>query len=135
MAALTITPADVNRVSGDQTNEVAGVAGLLQGRVVYRDLADQKRLKLATHTAAASSVVAGILLSAGSTGQPLWYQTTGEIDIGATVTVGEVYCLGEGGDIVPYADLGTGDYVVYLGTGKTATNILLSIHNTGIQKA
>jgi hypothetical protein len=50
-------------------------------------------------------------------------------------TVGQVYVAStNAGGIAPYADLGSGDYVTILGVATTATNLKLSINQSGIAK-
>lgn len=134
MAALTITANDVNTVSGNTAEGDMG-ATATAGQAVYKDTADSDKLKLADKGVAASAVVAGIMVVGASSVQRGRYQTDGEIDIGATVTLGERYFLGAAGAIIPSGDLASNDYVAYLGTGSSSTNILLSLHNTGIQVA
>ena len=69
-------------------------------------------------------------------GQRVFYQTSGKINVGATLTVGETYVLGDtAGAIYPIGDLGSGDYVTYLGYATTTSLLQLMITATGVAKA
>ena len=85
-------------------------------------------------TAATASVV-GIALNNASDGQPLTYAMPGSVvNMGATVTVGEIYVLsGTAGGVAPEADLASDDYVVILGVGVTTANLKFSLINSGVQ--
>lgn len=136
MAAISQTAASV--VEGSGANKVAGTAGgaLTAGMPLYADTADSNKLKAARANAATTAVVAGIALNNAAAGQPITYQSGGEINLGATLIVGEIYCLSDAvaGQIVPYADLGTLDYVIPLGVARTASNFLLNITNSATAK-
>lgn len=114
-----------------------GTAGetITAGQVVYIDTSDNNEIKLADcDSSSATATVAGIALTGASNGQPIKYAPSGEITIGATVTVGELYVLsGTAGGIAPEGDLATGDYVSFLGIGTTAARIRFSILNSGVQ--
>lgn len=136
MAALIQTAASV--VEGAGANKASGTAGgtLTAGMPLYEDTADGNKLKAARANAATTAIVKGIALNNASSGQPITYQSGGEINLGATLVVGEVYCLSDlvAGQIVPYIDLGTLDYVIPLGVAKTASNFLLNVTNSGTAK-
>lgn len=138
MAALTQTAASVvEGASGVRKH--TGVAGgtITAGMPVYKDLTDSNKLKAARANAAVTSVVAGIALTGSSSGQPIIYQSQGKINLGATLVVGEVYCLSDAvaGQIVPVGDLGTGDFAVILGTADSTSILDLDIHYSTVAKA
>ena len=103
---------------------------------VYADAADSNKLKPARANAAGTATVAGIALTGSSSGQPITYQSSGNINLGATLVVGEIYCLSDAvaGQNVPYGDLGAADYVTSLGIAISTSLLQLDINNSGIAK-
>jgi hypothetical protein len=140
MAAITVTPANVG-LGGGSGRTVIGMYGeaVTQGEVVYRSSTDSKYyLSDANLLAGAAS---GIALTPGSTNEygvvALPGTTPGQaiVNVGATLVVGMVYCVGAtAGEIVPYADLTTNDYVTIVGVAKTAALLDLMIIASGTQK-
>ena len=138
MAALSQTAANV--VSGSGTiRKLTVTAGgtITAGMPVYKDAADSNKYKAARANAAGTSTVAGIALTGSSNGQPLVIQTEGNINLGATLAVGETYYLSDAvaGQIVVYGDLGSTDYVVVLGVATTTSIMPLNIINSGVAKS
>ena len=136
MAALVLTESDVlpNADTANITRTVLAGATITAGQPVYKDSA-LKYHPARSGTAEASSVE-GISLNGAALNQPFEIIVGGVIDFNAVVSVGEPYYSGTGaGSIVPDADLGTGDYVTFLGIGKTTTQLLLHIRPTGISHA
>jgi hypothetical protein len=113
-------------------------ATISAGQVVYADTADTNKMKLADNNAsAATAVVYGIAMTPGVSGGYGVVATGGGIIlVGTTAAVGETYYAGAtAGEIIPDADLATGNYVSRLGTASSATQINLRIENTGIVHA
>lgn len=137
MAAITQTPASVVPGTGS-VRKLLVVAGgtITAGMPVYKDAADSNKYKAARANAAGTSTVAGIALNGASNGQPLMIQTSGNINLGATVAVGETYCLSDAvaGQIVPVGDIGSTDYVAVLGVATTTSIMPLNIINSGVAK-
>ncbi len=133
MSDLSITAANV--VPGTGAKYLRGTAGetITAGQPVYRHPTTRKFMKADADSAtAAVREPVGIAAHGASDGQPLAVQTDGEINLGATLTVGEIYCLSDvAGGIRPEADNGTGDYVVVLGVAKTTAILKLGIVNAG----
>lgn len=132
MADVTVTAANV--VAGNVTLS-KGTAGetITQGQVLYKKAADSKLYKADADAGSAESTVVGIAVTAGVLDETIHYQTSGTIDIGGTVTKGLIYVLsGTAGGVAPSADLAAGDYTSILGVASSATNIDISINNTGI---
>lgn len=137
MADLTITAASVAKGSGAKTEPGTAGATVLAGQTVYLDSATNT-YKLADNDSATAAVRAprGIALHASLSGQPLLVLTAGPITIGATVAVGEVYCLSSTpGGICPHADIGAGDYNTILGIGTSTTVIDVKLHSAGAAHA
>lgn len=116
-----------------------GTAGatITAGMPVYRDADDGRALKACQGDAAGTANCDGIALNGAADGQPLAYQTTGPINLGATLTVGETYVVSDAtaGKIRPIGDLGTGDYVTIVGVATTTSNLALDIENSATAKA
>lgn len=137
MAALTQTAANVVEGTGSRKQTVTAGGTITAGMPVYKDVSDSNKHKAARANAAGTSVVAGIALNGASNGQPLVIQTEGEINLGATLAIGETYCLSDAvaGQIVPIGDLGSADYPVILGIARTAALLPLNIIASTVAKA
>ena len=134
MAALVITAASV--AAGEGAKSLPGTLheAVTQGMPAYRVAATKRLGKADSNVTAALAEVVGLFLTAGAAGQPAVIHTEGPITIGAALTVGERYFLGDvAGGIVPSADLSTGEFVTYLGTAISATVLDVQIHNSGVQ--
>lgn len=135
MADLTITAGNV--VAGANAKIEQGFSGgtLAGGKAVYKDTADASKFKLGDCDDASATVrtLYGVALNGASAGQPVAIQTEGDITIGGTVVVGEIYVLSDtAGGIMPEGDLETGDYVAVLGVGISTTQIRMGILNSGV---
>lgn len=121
-ADVSITAANV--VHDINATYATGIAGatITAGQPLYLD-SGTNTLKLcdANASQAAASCV-GISLHGAASGQPIKYQTGGDITIGGTLTVGGVYvCSGTAGSVAPVADLATGWYTTVILIGRTAS--------------
>ena len=129
MADITITAADVD--PGDNAMMASGIAGatITAGAAVYRNAADSGRISLAdADLSQAASAAVGIALTGSSADQPISYQLTGDLDLGATLAVGTIYVVSDtAGAIMPASDLSSGDYPVVLGIADAANNLKVSI--------
>jgi len=136
MAALSQTAANVIPATGASKKTVVAGGTVTAGMPVYKDTADSDEYKACRANAAGTANCDGIALNGASDGQPLEIQTTGGINLGATLTVGETYCVSDAvaGQIVPIGDLGSTDYVTVLGIATTASNLKMAINNSGVQK-
>ena len=126
MAALTITPADVLKsANGAQITGVTAGASLTQGTPVYQDSQDQKYKVATNNDTEAKAKVVGIAANAAEDGQPLAIITQdASLDIGATITEGVTYVLGNTGDIQTIADNVSTEYVTILGVGTSTANTI-----------
>jgi len=136
MADLTVTAANVAEGSGAKKTTGTAGATITAGQTVYKDAADSNKIKLAdADLSQAASTVVGIALHAALSGQPITYQTDGQLDVGATLTVGEIYVLsGTAGGIAPVADLAASDWVVILGVALATDNLDVQLYIAGIQQ-
>lgn len=135
MADLTITAANVVRVTGLPITKYAGAA-ILQGQCVYLDEVTNT-LKLADADVLASSIAVGIALNAAAIGQPCSYLPADcTITIGATVVVGLAYYVSAtAGGICPEADLTAGDFAHLIGFATSTTVLALHFKGAGVAKA
>lgn len=127
MADITVTAANVKAGANAVVKTVTAGVAINAGQVVYQDTSD-KKYKLADADAQATARVAGIALNDAAADQPLEVQTDGDIDVGGTVVVGEVYLVSvTAGGIAPEADVLTGDYVSIIGIGTVANKLKMQI--------
>lgn len=136
MADLTVTPASVVAVSGGASAE--GFAGeiIAAGQAVYLKASDNKYWLAQNDGTAAEAASRGIALNGAAPDQPIRVANSGQVNPGATVAVGQIYCVSATpGGICPYADVSAGRYVTVLGVGATAALITMNISATGIVKA
>lgn len=135
MADLSITAANVAHAAvGLQTSTKQAGEALTQGEPVY--VSDGKYFKADADASAGTAEVVGIAMTAASTDGYFTMASSGPINLGATLTVGETYVLSAtAGGIAPIGDLETGDYVTTLGIATTASRLDLSINASGVQKA
>lgn len=135
MADLTITAASVQK---GVNSPITGVAGetITAGQGVYVKASDKRLWKAQADGTAAEAEAVGVALNGGAAGQPIAYQKTGTITIGATVAVGTIYVVSATfGGIAPWADLAATNYVTIVGVGATTGTIALAFNATGIQHA
>lgn len=135
MADLSITAANVLKDgSAGTTSGTAGVT-ILAGEALYLDSVTNT-LKLAVATSAAAAAFVGIALHGAAAGQPITYITGGLLTIGATVALGQVYCVSAtAGKICPYGDLVSTNFVSIIGIPTTTAILLVKSNVSGIAKA
>lgn len=137
MADLTLTAASV--VPGASAKTETGVAGeaITAGQVVYKSASTGKYLKADCDSATAEvRSPVGIALASASLNQPLTIARSGQVALGAVLTEGVGYYLsGTAGGICPVADLGSGDYPVFLGFAVSTSVLNLSIVEAGVDLA
>jgi hypothetical protein len=139
MAALSQTPANVGIQGSGKTQLVQYGEAVTQGQPVYRSSTDNRFYKSDANLVTGGAN--GIALTPGTTGDygviALPGASPGQclVNVGATLAVGMVYCVGAtAGQIVPYADLTTGDYVTILGVAKTTALLDFMLIVSGTQK-
>lgn len=136
MAALTITATSVLPVNATGTRYTAGET-ITAGQVCYLHT-DNKLYKADNATSAAKTTFKCIALNGGAVGQPIQgLDAPGNIiDIGATLAIGEVYCIGTtAGSIEPVGDLASTEYVTIIGVATAADRLYLHPYSSGIQHA
>lgn len=90
-----------------------------------------------TFAGGSKAICVGVALNGGAASQPISYQGTGQVTIGATVAIGTIYVCSHNaaGKIAPWADLVSTDYVTIVGIAPDTTHINLALNATGIQHA
>ena len=135
MADITITPANVV-ISGTGQNRTSGTAGatILAGQAVYLDPTVKKFLLADSNSATvAARTPTGIAMHGASLNQPLAVMTSGDVTIGATLTVNTPYFLSDTpGGICPIADIGVGEFCCQVGLSKSTTVMTIMIKATGV---
>jgi len=133
MTALSITATDVVAAAGASTG--VGVLGgtVTAGQPLYQDTDGTYKLADSNDTAAKAKATA-IALQGGASGQTIAIFKGGGINLGATLAIGETYCLGTtAGEIVPIGDLATDDFVTILGVATSASNLNALFYASGAQ--
>ena len=134
MADLVVTAASVDRVSGSQRTGEAGVA-ITAGDCVYVDAAGLVQLCEKDQTIVEAAAV-GFALADAAAGQPVTYQISGVVNLGATLTTGEVYVVGAApGGIAPVADIATTNFGTVLGIAISAAQLQIGINQSGVAAA
>lgn len=136
MAALTITatqvlPGTVDAGADFETGTAVGT--ITAGQLLYKNASNQLDLCDA-NLSALGATIAGIALHGATAGQPIRYQITGDVTLGAGAApaVGTIYVAGAtAGAINPAADLTTGWYTSVFGVGKTGNKIAIQRYNSG----
>ncbi len=137
MAAISITPENIEQISAAALKRHVSGAALTGGLAVYKNTSDGNKLYIADYSAAATAIVEGIIMFKASSGSYGWVaSTTGmEIAIGGTSAAGVEYYLGASGAIVLRSDVTTGKFVTKICTGKTTANVLIDIFASGVASA
>jgi hypothetical protein len=135
MADLVITAANVLEGTQARKQTKAAGASITQGMSVYVDGSDQLQPAQKGVDAATAAAV-GIALGAGEAGQPVTYQSGGEMDVGATLTVGETYVVGAaGGGIAPIGDVIATEFATILGVATAAGVLKMGVLQSGVAHA
>ena len=123
MTDLTITAADVLAQGGANIADGVAAATITAGQALVKDSSGQ--LILASDASAVLAAVVGVALHAALTGQPIKYQTSGRVDLGATLAIGKHYVLSTAGAIAPVDDIAGGEFASYIGWAEDAQYLRL----------
>lgn len=133
MADITQTAANVVKGSGASVSIGTAGATIVAGDCLYLDT--NNALQKALNDTAAHAAMVGIALDGGASGQPIQYLTSGDINPGGTVVVGETYVVSaNAGKLAPVADIST-KFLTHIGYGTSASNISVAIRVSGIAHA
>ena len=142
MAALSQTPANVAIGSATTpTRRVQYGEAITQGQPLYQDTTNQKYYRCDANDGVVKARCSAIALTPGAADAygivalPGTEAGASLVNLGATLTVGEVYCVGATvGQIVPVADLTTGDYVTIVGVAGTAALLDFQVIISNVQE-
>jgi hypothetical protein len=134
-AAIALSAAFAADLSQTPTS-VAGFGDQIQGKLGGTVAAGQPVRKqsdgsyvVSTNASAAGAIVDCIALSGGATGQPFTCQKSGNVNLGATLSVGKIYVLSTAGAISPVDDVVATDYMTIICVATTASLCYLAIVN------
>jgi hypothetical protein len=129
MADLTVTSTNV--ISGDNAHIQEGQFGetVIAGQVVYKSSTTNLWMRADANSVTIEARHAiGIALNGGAVNQPAIVQTSGKINVGATLTPGAAYYVSANpGGICPVADVTTGSAVCQLGLAESTSLLDLAI--------
>jgi len=133
MAALSGITA-VRPTSSTIVEKVNYGATISAGQAVYLDPADNEYKLADNNLSAVAARARGIAMTPGvDSGQGMIATNGSIILVGTTMAVGETYYAGAtAGEIIPDADLATGNRVTRLGTAASATQLDLDVRATEI---
>jgi hypothetical protein len=137
MADYTITASNVVTSLTGRSSGIAGEA-IAAGQLLYIKAADSKLyLAQADGATAAEAVVVGMALNSAAAGQPVFYQSSGAITVGAVfAAAGQVLILAQtAGKCCDAADITTGDYLTIVGYSSSTVAAVLDITATGLEIA
>lgn len=135
MVDLVQTAANVAAQAGAGTQRKNAGAAITAGMSVF--VATDGDLEPAQHDVdAATARAVGVALCDAAAGQPCVYAVSGQVNLGATLVVGETYVVGAaGGAIAPVADVGTGDFSTVLGVAISTSLLKMGIIESGVAHA
>ena len=134
MAALSITAANVGVADAAADVRIVQVGeAVTQGDPLR---VSSNKYYQCNNSAAADANVSAVALTPGAGDEDYVVALfSGTYIVGATVTVGETYVIGDAdGEINPIGDLGSGDYVSILGVADTTTTLVFSPKASGTVK-
>lgn len=132
MADVTVVANDVE-IQGPCQIDASTRAGetLTPGQAVYLKT-DGKYWK-ADAGAALTAKAVGVAITDAIADQEVVVVKSGQVDLGATLTVGTVYVVsGTAGGIAPVGDTPSSEYLTILGWATAADELYLNIINTGV---
>lgn len=133
MADLSVTAANCLPGAGALISEGLAGATITAGQAVYKDTDGTIKLADADGASATIRTCKGMALNGASAGQPVKYQTQGNLVLGATLTPGTTYYLSNtAGGVCPLADVGTGEYYHIIGIATSTTNLLMALAYSGV---
>lgn len=135
MAALVITEADVQlaSISGAKIETIQLGETMTAGQPYFKDANASNKAKKAQCDDSAGKVAVGVLIKGGATDEYGIGITSGTFQPGVSLTKGVSYYLGKtAGEIVPFADLVSGDTIVHLFRASSTTDAQLLIDVTDI---
>lgn len=135
MANLSQTAASVAVNGPSQVSIVQVGEAVTQGQPGYLDTTTGKYFQADANASATVSSARCIFLTPASTDGYAVAVFEGDVNLGATLAVGQTYTVSATkGAICPLVDLTTGDYPTILGVATTTSNLKLKIFASGVIK-
>ncbi len=137
MADLAPTVGSVFAAAGSVNKIRTAAVAIAQGEAYYLDSATSDQARLSDADASdAASVCKGIALSACAASQKFVGLEKGDIDMGATLVVGETYVVsGTAGNIAPIGDLANPDRLTIVGLATSTSNLETIFKSTQVTRA
>lgn len=134
MTDLVITATAVVPGSNAVTRRGSAGEAIAAGKAVYKSSTTNLVMLADSNSATAEARTAdGIALNGGASGQPIEYQTSGDMTMNAVLTANTAYFLSDSpGGICPIADVGAGEYLNLLGIAKSTTVLMILLATTGV---
>jgi len=131
MADVSQTATAVHAHSGAQISLVQIGEGIIPGDWLYLDSAGSAKHMKAIGTSASAAAVKGMALGYGpASGNYVPMCTSGDVDVGATLTAGGgplLISAANAGKMAPVADLGAGEFGTILGRQVEADKFNINI--------
>ena len=134
MADISPVAANVKTASGTTTQNVQFGEAVAQGQVVY--LKSDSKYWLSDNSTTTLAAAVGLCVSPNATDGWGLIATSGDVELGATLALGEVYTVSStAGAIHPDTALATTEILTIVGYGKTAALLTLDFKQTAIAHA
>ena len=135
MADLSITAANFRLTASTVTQKVVAGETVTPGQTAYKLAADGEYYKALSDTAAHADAK-GIFAGYADNGDTVLIATGGDVDLGATLVLGEAYFVSDNaGAVMNAAGLTTGKFSTYIGGATTTGNFKISINALGVARA
>ena len=135
MADLTVVAANVKPAASTVTKK--GIAGeaISAGESVFK-AADGGIELCENDQAALDAACIGVALNDAAVDQPIEYAITGDVNMGAIMTIGQTYVVGAApGGIAPEVDVIATEFLTVIGVATTTSNLKLGILQSGVAHA
>ena len=132
MADLTVVAANVKPAASTVTKK--GIAGeaISAGESVFK-AADGGIELCENDQAALDAACIGVALNDAAVDQPIEYAITGDVNMGAIMTIGQTYVVGAApGGIAPEVDVIATEFLTVIGVATTTSNLKLGILQSGV---
>lgn len=137
MTDISITAASVLASSNAVLKMGTAGEALTAGQPIFKDASAAGVIKRTiSNVSAGEAACDGIALHTSAVNQPIVYAVSGDINLGATLVVGQEYIVSSSrGGIAPVSDLTAGWFTTFLGIATSASNLRLAINAGGVAKA
>lgn len=132
MADLSITATAIIPVDGHVAVSKPAASAITQGQAVFENSSGQWQIADADAAATCIMPLGIALTEATAATQPILAIVSGDLGMGAILTVNTIYTVAEtAGAIQPVADLLSGDYLGVLGVATTTSNLRMLTYASG----